>query len=93
MEEFVAYIVKNLVSDAEAVKVNCVEEPERLKIEIHVAQDDVGKVIGRKGNTINSIRTIVRTVATRVGRKVQIDLIQSDKEERAESEAKETVEV
>ncbi|MCP5469373.1 MAG: KH domain-containing protein [Chlamydiales bacterium] len=81
MEEFVAYIVKNLVSDTEGVQVNCVEEPEKLKIEIRVSPDDVGKIIGRKGNTINAIRTIVRTVATRLGRKVQIDLIQDEKEE------------
>ncbi|MCH9610679.1 MAG: hypothetical protein S4CHLAM81_06030 [Chlamydiales bacterium] len=81
MEEFVAYIVKNLVSDTDGVQVKTVEDPEKLKIEIYVAQEDVGKVIGRKGNTINALRTIVRTVATRLGRRVQVDLIQPEKEE------------
>ena len=81
MEEFVEYIVKNLVSDTEGVQVNTVEDPEKLKIEIYVSPEDVGKVIGRKGNTINALRTIVRTVATRLGRRVQVDLVQPEKEE------------
>ena len=96
MEEFVAYIVKNLVSDTEGVQVKTVEDAEKLKIEIYVSPDDVGKVIGRKGNTINALRTIVRTVATRLGRRVQVDLIQPEKdEEKTEeliSEAPEVVE-
>lgn len=86
MEEFVAYIVKNLVSDTDGVKVKTFEDADRLKIEIYVSQDDVGKVIGRKGNTINALRTIVRTVATRLGRRVQVDLIQPEKEEENASE-------
>lgn len=80
MEEFVAYIIKNLVSEPEAVSVKCCEGDERLSIEIRVASADVGKIIGRRGNTINALRTIVRTVATRLGRKVQIDLIQDEQE-------------
>jgi uncharacterized protein len=84
MEEFVAYIIKNLVSDPASVIVNCTEEEQRLLIEIRVSQEDVGKIIGRRGNTINALRTIVRTVATRLGRKVQIDLIQSENEGESE---------
>lgn len=83
MEEFVAYIIKNLVSFPADVNVSSYEDGDRLKIEIHVAQDDVGKIIGRKGNTINALRTIVRTVATRLGRKVQVELIQADKPEQS----------
>jgi len=80
MEEFVEYIVKNLVSDTQGVKVRTVQDQDKLKIEIHVSSEDVGKVIGRKGNTINALRTIVRTVATRLGRRVQVDLIQPEEE-------------
>jgi len=86
MEEFVAYIVKNLVSDIEGVHVKTLEDAEKLKIEIYVSPDDVGKVIGRKGNTINALRTIVRTVATRLGRRVQVDLVQPEKDEELVSE-------
>jgi uncharacterized protein len=78
MEEFVAYIIKNLVSEPENVLVSSTLEQEKMRIEIRVAQKDVGKVIGRRGNTINALRTIVRTVAMRLGRQVQVELIQAD---------------
>lgn len=82
MEDFVAYIIKNLVSKPEDVIVSASETPEHISLEIRVAAEDVGKVIGRRGNTINALRTIVRTVATRLGRKAQIELIQPDKTTR-----------
>lgn len=82
MEEFVAYIIKNLVSNPEAVQVSSNDQAEEIKIEIRVANEDVGKVIGRRGNTINALRTIVRTVATRLGKKAQVELIQPDQKER-----------
>ncbi len=78
MEDFVAYIIKNLVSKPEDVTVSSSETQEQISIEIRVAAEDVGKVIGRRGNTINALRTIVRTVATRLGRKAQVELIQPD---------------
>ena len=77
MEEFVAYIIKNLVSKPQDVRVSSSSDQEKLRIEIVVAQEDVGKVIGKRGSTINALRTIVRTVSTRLGRKVQVELIQS----------------
>jgi uncharacterized protein len=78
MEDFVAYIIKNLVSKPEEVSVSSSDDQEQILIEIRVAAEDVGKVIGRRGNTINSLRTIVRTVATRLGRRAQVELIQPD---------------
>jgi predicted RNA-binding protein YlqC (UPF0109 family) len=82
MEDFVAYIIKNLVSKPEDVIVSSSEAHEYINIEIRVATEDVGKVIGRRGNTINALRTIVRTVATRLGRKAQIELVQPDQAPR-----------
>ncbi len=80
MEEFVAYIIKNLVSKPEEVTVSSSPDQEKVRIEIRVAKEDVGKVIGRRGNTINALRTIVRTVATRLGQKAQVELIQADED-------------
>jgi uncharacterized protein len=84
MEDFVAYIIKNLVSKPEEVIVSSSDDQhhEQICIEIRVAAEDVGKVIGRRGNTINALRTIVRTVATRLGRKAQVELIQPDQPNR-----------
>ena len=78
MEDFVAYIIKNLVSKPDSVCVSSSDDREQITIEIRVAAEDVGKVIGRRGNTINALRTIVRTVATRLGRRAQVELIQPD---------------
>lgn len=82
MEDFVAYIIKNLVSKPEDVFVSSSDDQEQISIEIRVASEDVGKVIGRRGNTINALRIIVRTVATRLGRKAQVELIQPGQAEK-----------
>ncbi|AFS24290.1 KH domain-containing protein [Chlamydia psittaci] len=78
MEEFVAYIVKNLVADPEAVEIRSIQDEsgESIKLEMRVAPDDIGKIIGRRGNTIHALRTILRRVCARLKKKIQIDLIQ-----------------
>ncbi|WP_407365813.1 KH domain-containing protein [Chlamydia pecorum] len=80
MEEFVAYIVKNLVADPEAVQISSVEDKakESIKVEIRVAPQDIGKIIGRRGNTIHALRTILRRVCARLRKKVQVDLVQPE---------------
>lgn len=76
MEEFVAYLVKNIVNQPELVDVRAMEGQSGLLIEIRVAPDDVGKVVGRKGNIIRSMRTLVMTIGARLGRRVQLEIIQ-----------------
>lgn len=83
MEEFLAYIIKNLVANPAAVEIRSQTENDTIKMEIRVASEDLGKVIGRKGNTIHAIRTIVRRISSRVKKKILIDLYQpanSDKD-------------
>ncbi|MBF5050494.1 Uncharacterized protein CLAVI_000099 [Candidatus Clavichlamydia salmonicola] len=77
MEEFVAYIVKNLVAEPGEVQVFSSPEEDGIKIEIKVAPNDVGKIVGRRGNTIHALRTIVRRISSRVKKKVQLELIQT----------------
>lgn len=90
MEEFVAYIIKNLVSDPEAVRVTCEEKDNTFHISVAVASQDVGKVIGRKGIAINALRTIIRTVAARLERKAQLELVQSSDAESIALESSES---
>lgn len=87
MNDFVAYLVKNLVDRPEAVEIKIFEEDQKIKIEIKVAQQDVGKVIGRKGVTINALRTIIMTVCSRLGKKVQVELIDNAKNNAIMQEA------
>jgi len=85
MEEFIAYLVKNLVSSPDQVTISCEEEEGGYRVGIRFADDDVGKVIGRKGNTINALRTICRTVAARLGKRAQVELIQDEAEQKEEA--------
>lgn len=78
MDEFVAYLVKNLVNDSDQVNVRLIEEAAGLLIEIRVAPEDVGKVVGRKGNVIRSLRTLTGTIGARMGRKVHLEIIQPE---------------
>lgn len=73
-QELVALIVHNLVQDNDAVEVETHRDGRSLRIEIQCATDDAGRVIGRGGRTINSIRTLARAAAD--GRqRVEVQLV------------------
>lgn len=55
MKEFIEYIVKNLVDSPSDVNVNCYEGDRGMVVEVKVNPQDIGKVVGRKGNTILGI--------------------------------------
>ena len=76
MKEFVEYIVKNLVDNPDGVEVKCIEGERGIIIEVRVAQDDVGKVIGKHGRTIKALRTVVMTVCSRIGKRARLELIE-----------------
>lgn len=75
MKEFFDYIVKNLVDEPDAVEIQIVEGENGMLIEVRVADDDVAKVVGRKGRIINSLRTIAMTVGARFGQRVRLELV------------------
>ncbi|CDR35063.1 KH domain-containing protein [Criblamydia sequanensis] len=76
MKEFIEYIVKNLVDSPDNVNVNCYEGDRGMVVEIKVGSQDIGKVVGKKGSTINALRTIAMTVCARLGRKVRVELVE-----------------
>ncbi len=75
MKELLLYMAKNLVDDPEAVTVNEISDEDGTVLELHVASDDMGKVIGRQGRIAKEIRTIVKTVAQRSGEKVTVEIV------------------
>jgi predicted RNA-binding protein YlqC (UPF0109 family) len=75
MKEFIAYLIKNLVDQPDAVDVQVVEGQEGTLVEIRVSPTDVAKVVGRQGRTIKSLRTIAMTVGARFGRRVRLDVV------------------
>lgn len=79
MKEFVAYIVKNLVDHPDKVKINEIGGTQTLIIELSVEKSDIGKIIGKKGKTINAIRTLLMSVASRNGIRVNLEILEEGK--------------
>ncbi|MFA6984276.1 MAG: KH domain-containing protein [Sedimentibacter sp.] len=76
MGELVEYIAKSLVDNPDMVKVNEVEGSQSLIIELKVAPDDMGKVIGKQGRIAKAIRTVVKAAATKENKRVIVEIIQ-----------------
>ncbi len=76
MRDLVEYLVRALVDRPEEVSVEEFEEDDgTIVFELTVAEDDVGKVIGRNGRTVNALRTVVRASAVRHNRRVLVDVV------------------
>ena len=76
MKDLLEYLAKGLVDSPGDVSVDSFEEDDgTLVLELHVADDDVGKVIGRSGRTVNALRTVIRASAVKHGRRVLIDVV------------------
>ena len=76
--ELLAYLARELVDDPEAVRVEEEERDDALVLVLHVAPDDVGKVIGRQGRIARALRTLVRASAVREGRRVLVEIADPD---------------
>ena len=75
MKELLLYMAKNLVDNPEAVTVTELDGEDGKVLELHVAEGDMGKVIGRQGRSAKEIRTIIKTVAQRTGEKVTVEIV------------------
>jgi predicted RNA-binding protein YlqC (UPF0109 family) len=75
MQEFVEYIAKGLVDNPDDVRVDVVERNGTTQYELHVHADDVGRVIGRQGATINAIRSLLLAGSARKGLRCSLDLV------------------
>ncbi|HEY8001024.1 MAG: KH domain-containing protein [Vicinamibacteria bacterium] len=64
MRDLVEFVVRSLVEDPDAVRVTELEEQEGTVLEVHVADGDLGRVIGREGRVANAIRTLAKAAAT-----------------------------
>ena len=75
MQELLEFLAKSLVDDPDAVSVNAAEEDDALVLELSVAEDDAGQVIGRRGRTISALRTVMRAVGASRDQRVLVDLV------------------
>ena len=76
MEDLLEYLARALVDKPDEVQVDSFEEEDgTVVLELRVAGDDVGKVIGRNGRTVNALRAVVRASAVKHGRRVLVDVV------------------
>jgi predicted RNA-binding protein YlqC (UPF0109 family) len=76
MKELVKFLAQQLVSDPAAVDVKETESDTASVLELRVAKEDLGRVIGKQGRTAKSIRTILNAVASRTNRKIILEIIE-----------------
>ena len=74
MVELLEYLARGLVDDPDAVTVERIEDEEGVVLRLHVAKDDVGKVIGRQGRIAKALRTLVRASGAADGRRVLLEI-------------------
>jgi predicted RNA-binding protein YlqC (UPF0109 family) len=76
VEALLEYLARSLVDAPDEVSVETFEEDDdTLVLELHVGEDDTGKVIGRGGRTVAALRTIMKAAAVRDGRRVLVDVV------------------
>lgn len=75
MTELLEFLVRALVEDPDAVEIEELEEDGDLIYEISVAEDDLGRVIGKGGRVANAIRTVAKAAAVRLDRRVIVDIL------------------
>jgi uncharacterized protein len=76
VEALLEYLARSLVDAPDEVSVESFEEDDgTLVLELHVAEEDAGKVIGRGGRTVAALRTVMRAASARDGRRVLVDVV------------------
>ncbi len=73
--DVLSHVVRGLVDDPDAVRIDAEQRGRRTILEVHVAPGELGRVIGRRGRTAQSIRTVVRAAATRDGVDIDVDFV------------------
>lgn len=75
MKEFLEYVARSLVDKPDAVWVEVDEEDDETVLTLGVDPDDMGRVIGRDGRIANAIRSLLRVMASRDGRHVELEIV------------------
>ena len=76
LQELVTYVCQSLVDKPEEVSVRLLEGDQTAMLEIRVAKDDMGKIIGRQGRTIRALRTVVLAASTNLQKRVSVELME-----------------
>ncbi len=75
MKELVQYLAQSIVNQPDAVEVTETQDDNASVMELKVAKEDLGRIIGKQGRTANSLRTILNAAAARADRKIVLEII------------------
>ena len=75
INEMLTYIVGNLVENPEAIQVNVLENGKSITLQLRVAAEDMGRVIGRQGRIAKEIRTLIKAMGLRDDKRVMVDIL------------------
>ena len=76
MKELITFIAEKLVDKPEDVDVVCREEEDCITIELRVAKEDLGKVIGKQGRTARAMRTVLATATAKSGKRSRLEILE-----------------
>ncbi len=74
LENLLRVLARSLVEEPDMVEVTGTETDTRVDLELRVAQEDMGKIIGRGGRTIRAIRTVVKAASVKLGKRVNVEV-------------------
>jgi predicted RNA-binding protein YlqC (UPF0109 family) len=75
MQDFIEYVVRSIVDDPSQVRVTEVDGANTIIFELHVAPEDMGRVIGKGGRVANAMRTLLRVVAARQNKRATLEIV------------------
>ncbi len=75
MRELLEFVAKSMVNHPEEVEVTVSERDNSTVLQLHVAKDDMGKVIGKQGRIAKAIRTVMKAAASNENKKVTVDIV------------------
>jgi len=84
MKNFIEFLIKHLVDNPEQIKVNEIKGGSTVILELHVAPSDIGKIIGKHGQTANSLRTLLGAVSAKNGQRSFLEIMDSKKTKTTE---------
>jgi len=86
MKEFIEFIIKNLVDKPDEVQINEILGERTIVLEVRVGEGDMGKVIGRGGQTARSLRTLLAAAAAKQGKRSVLEILEDEKDKARGSE-------
>ncbi|CAG0979500.1 MAG: KH domain-containing protein [Anaerolinea sp.] len=75
LKALVEYVAKTLVNNPDAVTVNEVQKRSLTILELHVAPEDMGRVIGKEGRVANALRVVLRSAVAESGKRISLDIV------------------